>query len=827
MRCNRTAKAGLPNTKTLCVCFTLLAAFSCTKARPDPAQYFASIKTLYQQGRFAQARQSAEAEYRSLNPQSEWYWKFRLLFTELLLFNGETGKAERLLNTPPPPKPASLLPRYEMLQAYWLFARERGKEAEAKARQARADAHQTGDYETISDTDLLLANYLADPQKAEQASRAALVTASDRGLPYQQAAALLDLGLVELRRSHYGDATQIFEKASVIAERTGAVYLRAAALDNLATCRYNVGDLQSAANTLHQLLPVQRQCGLNPGIRDSYLELGNLYLLQRDSETAIQNFRAAMTYVNKKDEPGRFAMISAGIAQALVTGGSLDEGERYNNQALATADPQDRSQLAEIRLNQGDLWAKRRNHENAIRGYLSSLALGADTPSVVWRAHAGLALEYAQVGNVQKATKSFDRALSVIERNRSEQLSKDYQITFLSELIRFYQDYVTFLIGNGEGSEALDVADSSRAAVLRESLTGTAQVPVDKVEARTRTVAHRASCIFLFYWLAPKQSFLWVIGPNTTKVVPLPPEQSIRQDVESYSYLIQQEKIDPLTNPHGVGKRLYDTLIAPACIPKGSRVVIVPDGALHSLNFETLPIYSPTSHYWVDDVTLSIAPSLSVVNASAANARSTGALLLIGDTVTDGTGFPPLPQSAHEIQNIKSHFPSVPVTLYKGSSATVQAYMYAHPERFRYIHFATHADANEQSPLDSAIILSPRQNAWKLFARDVAEIPLRADLVTISACRSAGARTLAGEGLVGFAWAFFQAGARNVVTSLWNVNDQSTAGLMDDFYAQVSSGKSYAAALRSAKLAVMRRGYQKPYYWGPFQLSSRYLANGS
>ena len=390
-------------------------------------------------------------------------------------------------------------------------------------------------------------------------------------------------------------------------------------------------------------------------------------------------------------------------------------------------------------------------------------------------------------------------------------------------MIRFYQEYVAFLISHGQPSRALEVADSSRAAVLREALNGTVQAPVSTLEARTKIVAKRASSVFLFYWLAPKKSYLWVIGPNRTKLVPLPPEQSIRQDVESYSYLIQQEKINPLTNPHGVGKRLFDTLIAPAGIPRGSQVVIVPDGPLDSLNFETLPVYSTAPHYWLEDVTVSIAPSLSVVGVATEPESSNKGLLLIGDTITNGTGFPPLPQSRQEIEDIKKHFPAVRAIAYTGSSATAEAYVQAHPNRFRYIHFATHADADEQSPLDSAIILSPGRNAWKLYARDIAEIPLTADLVTISACRSAGARTLAGEGLVGFAWAFFEAGARNVVTSLWDVNDQSTARLMDNFYAQVASGMPYDIALRSAKLALMHEGYAKPYYWGPFQLSSRFL----
>ena len=112
---------------------------------------------------------------------------------------------------------------------------------------------------------------------------------------------------------------------------------------------------------------------------------------------------------------------------------------------------------------------------------------------------------------------------------------------------------------------------------------------------------------------------------------------------------------------------------------------------------------------------------------------------------------------------------------------------------------------------------------YKLYARDIVGVPLQADLVTISACRSAGSRVYSGEGLVGFAWAFLQAGARNVVAGLWDVNDRSTSLLMQQLYAEISAGRSPAAALRAAKLRMLAKGgpYRKPYYWAPFQVFSR------
>ena len=121
------------------------------------------------------------------------------------------------------------------------------------------------------------------------------------------------------------------------------------------------------------------------------------------------------------------------------------------------------------------------------------------------------------------------------------------------------------------------------------------------------------------------------------------------------------------------------------------------------------------------------------------------------------------------------------------------------PERFSIIHFAAHAETNAQRPLESAVILSRSGDQYKLYARDIATLRLSANLVTISACRSAGARTYGGEGLVGFAWAFLQAGAHAVIAGLWDVGDQTSSALMDRLYEGVSSGMSPAAALRTSE----------------------------
>jgi CHAT domain-containing protein len=144
------------------------------------------------------------------------------------------------------------------------------------------------------------------------------------------------------------------------------------------------------------------------------------------------------------------------------------------------------------------------------------------------------------------------------------------------------------------------------------------------------------------------------------------------------------------------------------------------------------------------------------------------------------------------------------------------------PQRFSFIHFVAHGTASRSSPLDSAIILSrdgQNPDSFKLYARDIIQHPLRADLVTISACYGAGERAYTGEGLVGLSWAFLRAGAHNVIAALWEATDVSTEQLMTRFYDELNKGASPAVALRNAKLGLLREtAYRKPFYWAPFQL---------
>jgi CHAT domain-containing protein len=266
-------------------------------------------------------------------------------------------------------------------------------------------------------------------------------------------------------------------------------------------------------------------------------------------------------------------------------------------------------------------------------------------------------------------------------------------------------------------------------------------------------------------------------------------------------------------------------LIEPAhsLIAKSAKVFVIPDGILNALNFEALLVPDPKPHYWIEDVMLANASSLRLLDRARSNTRGrSGKMLLVGNPVSPAPGFATLPQAALEIANVSKQFSPSDQKLLAEAGATPAAYLSARPEQFAYIHFVAHGTASRLNPLDSAIVLSKTgagEDSFRLYARDIIQHPLNANLVTISSCYGAGTRAYSGEGLVGLSWAFLRAGAHNVIGALWDVSDASTPQLMDEMYAGIRKGKSPEEALRAAKLSLLHSGdsFRRPFFWAPFQ----------
>ncbi len=728
---------------------------------------------------------------------------------------------------PPGAEFASLRGQAKQLQGYAEFTLSNYGQAEERLKEAKVLAQTANDTGLLTSVEFLQARLLSRSGKAAEAE--ALINHADRLAVANHDRARESYGLTTLAhllitQSRYEEAALSLERALSRMADAGDRPPQAAALNSLGMCLFRLGELDRALLTFQKARDLATQTGDTHNLQVALGNTGNIYLERNDYRTAGSYFEQALALSEKLNSPLTTAIWLSNLATVSIETKEWDRASAYNLRALSMKqrlhepDGELHSLVNSARILEGQ--KKEAEAEGIFLKVMNSPSKDA-APSLY--AHSGLAKMYANQGRDAQAAKEFEAALHVVEQTRSTLHADETKMNFLSNLMNVYGDYVDFLMARGKTERAQEVAEASRSRSLQERLGGSDVIrPVSSAEYRQ--VARSTGATLISYWLGEKRSYVWLTTPGQVIAYPLPPREKLRPLIETYRAMIENLH-DPLDVEDPTGRELYDALLGPVAerIPAGCRLYIVPDGALHALNFETLPVASPKLHYFLEDATISVVPSLNMLVKRNSAVNRSGKLLLIGDPSFTSDRYPKLPFAENEIDRIESHFERSKVAAYRKAEAVPAVYRKAAGDEYAYVHFTAHATANHDVPLDSAIILSGLSGQNELTARDVLKNPMRANLVTISACRGAGAKTLAGEGLVGFMWAFFEAGARNVVAGLWDVSDESTPRLMDRLYAGLTSNESPAEALHAAKLELMKANhtYRLPYYWGAFQLYIR------
>ena len=747
-------------------------------------------------------------------------WRLRLLHAEILITRREFANALAALerNIPDAPRLGAIRARKRYLDARLALSSNdlaRAIEISAEARTLAAD-----DQDLQVDADLVEGQAHLQQREwaaADAALNRGLAGAAKRGDAYKQLLCLNNLGWCRLLRGRYDEGLQYLEQALhlPLMDKTAAY---AVVLSNAGICYSRLGQFDMALSVQQRAVTAQRARGPSPALVVALGTLGNTYVLRGTAREALPFLNEAFTVANEAGLKSDAALWAVNLAAAYALLGEWDQAERFNERSRPATAGTDNVRQVYSDLNAGDIAVGRGDYRRGRDLLQRALAAANGTAAIEWTTHAGLADIAMREQQPAVAARHFEAALRTVEKTRSDLLKVDYKLSFLTQLIDFYRSYVDALVAQGREDRALEVAESSRGRVLAERLRMDAPVKPDV--AALRRIARASNTVLLSYWLAPKRSFLWIVSGTAVRRIDLPPAPEIEAAVRDYRAMLANAIVNPLAGHDTPGDHLFRMLVAPASLPPGAAVVIVPDGALYGLNFETLPVDGPRRHYWIEDAEVQVAPSLSMLVTVPRARNAEPRLLLIGNPSPRAPEFPALRFAPAEMSAIVRHFQKEMVTVYGDVRATPASYRDSPLDRFSMVHFTAHATANMESPLESAVVLSGPDTGYKLYARDVADKPLNADLVTVSACRSAGERTYSGEGLVGFAWAFLHAGARRVIAGLWDVDDRSTARVMDELYAGLEAGRTPARALRDAKLALIREGGQPagPYYWGPFQI---------
>jgi CHAT domain-containing protein len=282
------------------------------------------------------------------------------------------------------------------------------------------------------------------------------------------------------------------------------------------------------------------------------------------------------------------------------------------------------------------------------------------------------------------------------------------------------------------------------------------------------------------------------------------------------------------------------------------RLLIVGDGALHTLPFSALPIPGGSTDrpgpVVAEHEVLNLPSAAALValrRGPAASPHSSRTIAVVADPVfgpadprvpraltapaglrgPERNRFSPLPFSRQEAEAILALVSPARRFAALGFDASRQAVLSGRLKPYGIVHFATHGIVDSRYPELSGIALSmvDRQghavDGW-LRVHDIYRLSLPANLVVLSACDTALGREIPGEGVIGLTRAFFCAGARRVLVSLWPVEDEATAELMRRFYREMlRGGQPPAAALQAAQNSLRQEPrWEAPYYWAGFIL---------
>jgi tetratricopeptide (TPR) repeat protein len=614
-------------------------------------------------------------------------------------------------------------------------------------------------------------------------------------------------------------------------------------------------DLTEAARLTHTI---------NDPVYESreHLQLGELLDLQGKHHEALAEFQQAQSLSQGVADPASLLEAQYAVARWYAREGQYGKADAELAPALEKLEAA-RQLVSNNTLQASYFAAERKCYELAVdlrmRQSERNPAQGADALALEMseRSRARGLLDGLSFRATPGAVRSGEDEVRLIQANMAVDRAFDRRLKLLVE---------------GSAKRDLEASSSGLAQAL-----GDLERAEDEVNADARQAAKPASTMsaaeieraslssdvtFFEYELGTERSYLWVIGEGVRKSYVLPPRQRLEE-------MVKQWEASATSNERGgadagakfkrLSRRLSCALFPGGVDARMAKIVIVPDGSLAMLPFAALPgngCSGASAEPLVVEHEITLTPSLSVF-LSRKPVEETyafqGEVAIVADPVYDAAdpraatlkighpnraaaqetavALPRLLNAGYEASAIQGTVRKAAgkdqVFLARGFDANIETVLSPAMRNYRIWHLAAHGIYDETTPEFSGLVFSllgpdGRPRFGFLKAHDISKLDVRADLIVLSACDSAAGEDLGGEGVMGLSYSFLRAGAKQVVSTLWSVDDARSKELMVTFYKELMrNGGNAAAALRRSQLVVMRRPHSyAPYYWAGFELSS-------
>ena len=674
-----------------------------------------------------------------------------------------------------------------------------------------------------------------------------------------------NLGVAYWSLGQFEKAIEFQQQALSIAQKTGNKDAEGRAYGNLGLSYCSLGKFEKAIEFHQQDLSITQKTGNKDSEGKTYVNLGVAYHSLGNFEKEIKFLQQGLSIAKKtknKDTEGK-AYGNLGIAYHSL--GDFEKAIEFHQQDLSIAKKTgNKDSEGKTYVNLGNAYHSLENFEKAIEFYQQGLSIAEVTGNKVVEANAysNLGRTFTLLGNYRTAEECFKSSITPLEQVRGLLLEKDeWKISFRDQY-QVYTDLWSLQLRRGKTIEALLTAERGRAQALVDTLKlkygvktvkSSPEEQMNKMDilspqtsSPTIFIAENEASKSVSIWLLLKSQKLQFIQNESSQTLTdlinksyeqIGVKELVRCGGHSFGDESDDEEIEESSN-RGTNKNassqdecdvlkiMYELIIAPTSQwITDDELIIVPDGSSFFIPYASL--VDQHSRYLSETLRIRLAPSLTTLRLLTdcpEGHHSTSGALLVGNPWVETVRFPdkfdklaPLPGAEEEVKIIGQILNIEPLI---GKNATKDQVL-SGLQSVSLVHIAAHGHVETGEIIlspNNASSKKPEEEDFLLSMADVLNAKLNAKLVVLSSCYT-GRGKIKAEGVVGIARSFLAAGARAVITSLWEISDEATLVFMKHFYEQLMAGQSASKSLNQTMKWMQKTGdFSAVKYWAPFML---------